>query len=125
MRQLESQLDSRISRRRASSRPLSEAQQERARLGAELDAERKAGTASSHCWRMPSKTPGGILDAFIRTLRQTTTLPRACPNITLRVPHSAQADLEGRQKAIADLVQPLKISLTEVDAKLQQVEHTG
>ena len=34
----------------------------------------------------------------------------------------ASSDLEGRQKAIADLVGPIRESLQQVDAKLQQVE---
>jgi DNA recombination protein RmuC len=37
---------------------------------------------------------------------------------------TARLDLDGRQKAIEDLVQPLKESLTLVDAKLHQVEQT-
>jgi DNA recombination protein RmuC len=36
--------------------------------------------------------------------------------------HYAAADLETRQKAIADIVQPVRESLQQVDAKLQQVE---
>ena len=36
----------------------------------------------------------------------------------------ARADLDGRQKAIEELVQPLQLSLTAVDAKLQLVEQT-
>ena len=35
---------------------------------------------------------------------------------------TARMDLDGRQKAIEDLVQPLKESLTKVDGKLQEVE---
>ena len=35
---------------------------------------------------------------------------------------SAKVDLDGRQRAIADLVQPLKESLARVDGKLQEVE---
>jgi DNA recombination protein RmuC len=35
---------------------------------------------------------------------------------------TARLDLDGRQKAIEDLVQPLKESLTRVDGKLQEVE---
>lgn len=36
--------------------------------------------------------------------------------------HAAAGDLAGRQKAIADLVQPLRESLTKVDAKLNEVD---
>ena len=35
---------------------------------------------------------------------------------------AAQTDIEGRQKAIADLVEPIRESLERVDVKLQQVE---
>jgi len=36
--------------------------------------------------------------------------------------HAATSDLDGRHKAITDLVQPLKESLGKVDAKLQEVD---
>ena len=49
-------------------------------------------------------------------------VPRAGADLARRVPADGRIDLDGRQKAIEDLVQPLKESLTPVDGKLQQVE---
>jgi DNA recombination protein RmuC len=105
---------------------LSDAQQERARLGAELDAERSAAAGKL---ALLQDAEAKLREAFSSlssdALRQNNDSFLALARASLsEFQHGARADLDGRQKAIEDLVQPLRLSLTEVDAKLQQVEHT-
>jgi DNA recombination protein RmuC len=105
---------------------LSEAQQVKARLGAELEAERKAAAAK---WALLQDAETKLRDAFAslssEALRQNNESFLALARTSLsEFQQSARADLEGRHKAIEELVQPLKQSLTEVDAKLQIVEQT-
>ncbi|MEO8078252.1 MAG: DNA recombination protein RmuC [Acidobacteriota bacterium] len=103
---------------------LSEAQQDRARLQAELDAERKA---SGGKLALLQDAEAKLRDAFAslssEALRQNNQSFLALARTSLsEFQHTAKLDLEGRHKAIEDLVQPLKQSLTLVDAKLQQVD---
>jgi DNA recombination protein RmuC len=105
---------------------LSGAQQERARLGAELDAERKAAAGKL---ALLHDAEAKLREAFSalssEALRQNNDSFLALARTSLsEFQQSARADLDGRQKAIEELVQPLKQSLTQVDAKLQQVEQT-
>jgi DNA recombination protein RmuC len=105
---------------------LSAAQQERARLGAELDAERKAAAGKL---ALLQDAEAKLREAFSalssEALRQNNDSFLALARTSLsEFQQSARADLDGRQKAIEELVQPLKQSLTQVDAKLQQVEQT-
>ncbi|MEP6916323.1 MAG: DNA recombination protein RmuC [Acidobacteriota bacterium] len=103
---------------------LSGAQQDRARLQAELDAERKA---SGGKLALLQDAEAKLRDAFAslssEALRQNNQSFLALARTSLsEFQHTAKLDLEGRHKAIEDLVQPLKQSLTLVDAKLQQVD---
>ncbi len=105
---------------------LSGAQQERARLGAELEAERKAAAGKL---ALLQDAEAKLREAFSalssEALRQNNDSFLALARTSLsEFQQSARADLDGRQKAIEELVQPLKQSLTQVDAKLQQVEQT-
>lgn len=105
---------------------LSDAQQERARLGAELEAERRAAAGKL---ALLQDAEAKLRDAFSslssEALRQNNDSFLALARTSLsEFQHGARADLDGRQKAIEELVQPLKLSLTQVDAKLQQVEQT-
>ena len=105
---------------------LSDAQQERARLGAELEAERKAAAGKL---ALLQDAEAKLREAFSalssEALRQNNDSFLALARTSLsEFQQSARADLDGRQKAIEELVQPLKQSLTQVDAKLQQVEQT-
>jgi DNA recombination protein RmuC len=105
---------------------LSVAQQERARLGAELEAERKAAAGKL---ALLQDAEAKLREAFSalssEALRQNNDSFLALARTSLsEFQQSARADLDGRQKAIEELVQPLKQSLTQVDAKLQQVEQT-
>jgi DNA recombination protein RmuC len=105
---------------------LSEAQQDRARLGAELAAERKAaGEKLAMLQEAESKLREAFASLSSEALRQNNDSFLALARTSLsEFQHSARADLDGRHKAIEELVQPLKLSLTQVDAKLQQVEQT-
>jgi DNA recombination protein RmuC len=96
----------------------------RARLEAELAAERRN---SAEKLSLLKDAEIKFRDAFsalsAEALRQNNTsfLELAKTSLT-EFQQSARTDLDGRQKAIADLVQPLKDSLTKVDSKLAEVE---
>jgi DNA recombination protein RmuC len=103
---------------------LSGAQQDRARLAAELDAERNASRGKL---ALLQDAEAKLRDAFSalssEALRQNNQSFLALARTSLsEFQHTAKLDLDGRHKAIEDLVQPLKQSLTLVDAKLQQVD---
>jgi DNA recombination protein RmuC len=126
MAQSHSQLAGRETSEARLQQALSDAQQERARLGAELDAERKAGAGKL---ALLQDAEAKLREAFSalssEALRQNNDSFLALARTSLsEFQQSARADLDGRQKAIEELVQPLKQSLTQVDAKLQQVEQT-
>jgi DNA recombination protein RmuC len=96
----------------------------RARLEAELAAERRA---SADKLTLLKDAEEKLRDAFSAlssdALRQNNQsfLDLAKASLT-EFQKTARMDLDGRQKAIEDLVQPLKDSLTKVDGKLQEVE---
>ena len=96
----------------------------RARLEAELDAERR-GTSEKLALLKDAETK--LRDTFAAlsadALRQNNQsfLDLAKTSLS-EFQQTARLDLEGRQKAIEDLVQPLKESLTKVDLKLGEVE---
>ncbi|MEO8520528.1 MAG: DNA recombination protein RmuC [Acidobacteriota bacterium] len=105
---------------------VSAARQDQARLTAELDAERR-GAAAKVAILEDAETK--LRDAFAslssEALRRNNDSFLALARTSLsEFQQTARADLDGRHKAIEDLVQPLKLSLTQVDAKLQQVEQT-
>ena len=96
----------------------------RARLEAELAAERRA---SADKLTLLKDAEEQLREAFSAlssdALRQNNQsfLDLAKASLT-EFQMTARMDLDGRQKAIEDLVQPLKDSLTKVDGKLQEVE---
>jgi DNA recombination protein RmuC len=96
----------------------------RARLEAELDAERR-GTSEKLALLKDAETK--LRDTFAAlsadALRQNNQsfLDLAKTSLS-EFQQTARLDLDGRQKAIEDLVQPLKESLTKVDLKLGEVE---
>jgi DNA recombination protein RmuC len=96
---------------------LSTAQQDRARLGAELDAERRA--AAERATLVRDSFAALSRDALDRNNRAFIDLAQTKLG---EFQQSARVELDGRHKAIADLVQPLKESLARVDGKLQDVE---
>ena len=96
---------------------LSIAQQDRARIGAELTVERRAAAERETILRESFSALSQ--DALERNNR--TFLDLAQTKLG-EFQQSAKMDLEGRHKAIAELVQPLKESLARVDGKLHDVE---
>jgi DNA recombination protein RmuC len=98
--------------------------QERARLEAELSAERR--TASEKL-ELLHQAESKLRDAFAalssEALRQNNRSFLELAKAALgEFQQTAKLDLNGRQKAIEELIQPLKESLNNVDGKLQQVE---
>jgi DNA recombination protein RmuC len=96
----------------------------RARLEAELAAERRA---SSEKLTLLKDAEEKLRDAFSAlssdALRKNNQSFLDLAKTSLaEFQQTARMDLDGRQKAIEDLVQPLKDSLTKVDGKLQEVE---
>jgi DNA recombination protein RmuC len=96
----------------------------KARLETELEAERRA---SAEKLRLLEDAEIKLREAFAAlssdALRQNNQsfLDLARASLT-EFQHSARTDLEGRHKAIEDLVQPLKDTLTQVGGKLEEVE---
>jgi len=103
---------------------LSAAQQDRARLGAELEAERSAGGDRLGLLQdAESKLREAFSALSSEALRQNNQSFLALAKTSLsEFQQTARLDLDGRKKAIEDLVGPLKDSLKQADAKLQQVE---
>ena len=96
----------------------------RARLEAELAAERRASTEKLTLLKDAEEKLREAFSALSSdALRQNNQsfLDLAKTSLT-EFQKTARMDLDGRQKAIEDLVQPLKDSLTKVDGKLQEVE---
>ena len=96
---------------------LSSSLQDRARLEAELAAERKAASGRE----------AGVRDAFAalshEALERNNRAFLALAQTKLgEFQQTARVELDGRHKAIADLVQPLQDSLARVDGTLQAVE---
>jgi DNA recombination protein RmuC len=103
---------------------LSESQQDRARLEAELGAERRAAAEKLV---LLSQAEARMRDAFSAlssdALRQNNQSFLELARTSLgEFQQTARVEMAGRQKAIEELVQPLKESLSLVDGKLQQVE---
>lgn len=96
---------------------LSTAQQDRARLGAELAVERRAAAEREGVLR--DSFAALSQDALARNNQAFLDLAQTKLG---EFQQSAKVDLDGRHKAIADLVLPLKESLARVDGKLQDVE---
>jgi DNA recombination protein RmuC len=91
--------------------------QQRARLDAELEAERRTSAAKETSLR---ETFAALShDALERNNRAFLDLAQTKLG---EFQQTARIDLDGRHKAIADLVQPLKDSLARVDGTLQEVE---
>ncbi|HEY0873452.1 MAG TPA: DNA recombination protein RmuC, partial [Vicinamibacterales bacterium] len=98
--------------------------QEKAALAASLEAERR-GTAEKVALLKDAEVK--LREAFTAlsadALKQNTQSFLQLARASLgEFQKSATMDLEGRQKAIESLVQPLRESLTRVDTKLNEVE---
>ena len=109
---------------RRSRRSSSLSQQERARLEGEVAAERRAAAEKLV---LLGQAEARLRDAFSalssEALRQNNQSFLELARTSLgEFQQTARVELAGRHKAIEDLVQPLKESLSLVDGKLQQVE---
>ncbi len=103
---------------------LAKAQQSEAALRARLEAEQKNAAeklALLEQARDSMKDAFAAISADLLAQNNTRFLDLAKEKFS-ELQHGAVVDLAGRQKAIDDLVQPLRDSLTKVDAKLQQVD---
>jgi DNA recombination protein RmuC len=105
-------------------RAQSELSTARARLETELAAERRGAAEKL---TLLKDAEAKLRDAFAalssEALRHNNQSFLALAKTSLaEFQQTARLDLDGRQKAIEDLVQPLKESLTRVDGKLQEVE---
>ena len=103
---------------------LASARQECARVGAELQAARQV---SSEKLALLQTAETKLRDAFAAlssdALRHNNEAFLQLARTSLgEFQRTATSDLEGRQRAIETIVQPLKESLTRVDEKLQEVE---
>jgi DNA recombination protein RmuC len=98
--------------------------EERARLLAELDAERRMGADRATLLDRAEVT---LRDAFAslsaEALRQNNQSFLTLAQTRLgEIQRSAATDFDLRQRAVGDLVRPLKEALARVDGTLQQVE---
>jgi DNA recombination protein RmuC len=105
-------------------RELADAREARARIVAELEAERRM---SAEKLAMLSQAEARMREAFSAlssdALRQNNQSFLELARTSLgEFQQTARVELAGRHKAIEELVQPLKESLSLVDGKLQQVE---
>jgi DNA recombination protein RmuC len=92
---------------------LAQAQQDRARLGAEVDAERRARAAIKDTFAAVSaEALKDNNEAFLQLAKATLEKTQA----------AALVDLSARQNAISELVQPLKDTLTRIGDRVQQVD---
>jgi len=103
---------------------LGAARQETARLTAELDAERRAGTEKlavleSATTKLREAFEALSAEALRRNNQSFLELARAALG---EFQQHALTDLDGRQKAIVESLQPVRESLARVDAQLQEVE---
>lgn len=96
----------------------------RARLESTLEAERKA---SNEKIVLLTEAGGNLQNAFkalaADALRSNNSSFLQIAQETLkRFQSDARSDLEAREKAVADLVAPVRESLSKVDAQIQQME---
>ena len=100
------------------------ARQAAVRAGAELDASRQV---SAEKLALLQNAETKLRDAFAalssEALKQNSESFLQLARVSLgEFQRTATVDLDGRQKAIETIVQPLRESLSRVDAKLQEVE---
>jgi len=105
-------------------RELAESQQDRARLSAELDGERRAAgekIAILQEAEVKLRDAFAALSSDALKSNNAAFLQLARSSLS-EFQQTARLELDGRTKAIEELVQPLRASLDKVDSKLQQVE---
>ena len=104
---------------------LARSREDAARLDAALQAERRAAAEKLVVLReAETKLREAFSALSSEALRQNNQSFLELARASLaEFQQTARHDLDGRQKSIEELVQPLKESLTRVDSALQQVEH--
>lgn len=123
-RDLRQSLDATAAALSAARAELATSQQAEAGLRALLDAERRSAAEKLDVLQQARdslKDTFAAVSADLMAQNNTRFLDLAREKLG-EFQHVAAGDLEGRQKAIADLVQPLRDSLTKVDAKLNEVD---
>jgi DNA recombination protein RmuC len=96
----------------------------KARLESALESERKASNEKIEVVTRASEDLRNSFKALAAEALKSNNqqfLDLARENLE-RFQSEARGDLEGRQKAVADLVAPVRESLTKVDAQIQQME---
>jgi DNA recombination protein RmuC len=96
----------------------------KARLESALDAERKANTEKVELVTRASEELRNAFKAMAAdALKNNNSAFLVTAQETLkRFQSQAEGDLNARQKAVADLVAPVRDSLNKVDAQIQQIE---
>ncbi len=96
----------------------------RARLEAALESERKGGAEKIELLTQAGEDLQNAFKALAADALKSNNLSflQIAQETLKRFQSEAKGDLETRQKAIADLVAPVRESLTKVDAQIQQVE---
>ncbi len=123
-RDLKQSLDASGAALSAARAELAGSQQSEAGLRASLEAERRGAAeklAVLQQARESLKDTFAAVSADLMAQNNTRFLDLAREKLA-EFHSAASGDLEGRQRAIADLVQPLRESLTKVDAKLNEVD---
>jgi DNA recombination protein RmuC len=96
----------------------------RARLEAELESERKTSTEKIELLTRAGEDLQNAFKALAADALKSNNLSflQIAQETLKRFQSEAKGDLEARQKAVADLVAPVRESLTKVDAQIQQIE---
>jgi DNA recombination protein RmuC len=100
----------------------------RARLESALEAERKTGAEKIELLMTANDRAAEDLQNAFKALAadalksNSTSFLQIAQETLKRFQSEAKGELEQRQKAVADLVAPVRESLTKVDAQIQQME---
>jgi DNA recombination protein RmuC len=100
----------------------------RARLESALEAERKTGAEKIELLTTANERAAEDLQNAFKALAadalksNSTSFLQIAQETLKRFQSEAKGELEQRQKAVADLVAPVRESLTKVDAQIQQME---
>ncbi len=113
--------------RASAQRELASAQQDRARLAAELDGERRSAAEKLALLdeaRAALKDSFGALSASALQTNNEAFLQLAKLSLE-KIQQASHTDLEGRQKEIAGLVEPMRESLSQISEHIKQVDRDG
>jgi DNA recombination protein RmuC len=100
----------------------------RARLESDLDSERKSSTEKIELLAKTGDRAAADLQNAFKALAadalktNNSTFLQIAQETLQRFQSEAKGDLDARQKAVADLVSPVRESLSKVDAQIQQME---